>query len=232
MNLIYPPRCPICHDIIAPGCEMICTGCVEKLPLVEGKRCQKCGKPIHPDESYCADCLEYSHEYDQGIGIFLYDDLMRSSISHFKYMGRREYGRFFGMAAWKYGKEMLELWKPEVLVPVPIHSSKKVDRGYNQAEMIARVLGEYMKIPVAADAVLRVEKTTAQKELSQKERRENLKTAFRLSKNPFPWKRVLLIDDIYTTGSTADAVSRVLKDAGVQQIYVLSICIGRGFMVQ
>ena len=89
-----------------------------------------------------------------------------------------------------------------------------------------------MKIPVITDAVICAEKTKVQKELTKEERKKNLEHAFRMAKNPFPWKRVLLIDDIYTTGSTADAISRELRGAGVQEIYVLSICIGLGFMVQ
>lgn len=210
---------------------MICSGCADRLPLVTGERCIKCGKPIS-SEKYCDDCKEQNHVFDQGIGIFLYEEVMRKSISYFKYMGRQEYGAFYGMAAWKYGKEMLKRWEPEVLIPIPIHISRRIARGYNQAEIIACALAKQIHLPVIADAVIRVERTKAQKELSPKERKQNLEHAFQLRKTPFLWKRVLLIDDIYTTGSTADAVSRVLRAAGVQEIYVLSICIGRGFMVQ
>lgn len=180
---------------------------------------------------YCHDCMELSHEYTQGTGVFLYDDIMRKSISYFKYMGRREYGRFYAAAAWKYKKDILKQWNLQVIIPVPVHISRKIKRGYNQAEIIARVLGEIMGLPVAVDAVLRKEKTTAQKELSPEERRKNLKHAFIKGRDPFLWKRVLLVDDIYTTGSTADAVSRVLKERGAREIYVLSVCIGKGFVI-
>lgn len=232
MNLIYPPRCPVCHDIIAPGCVMICTACVEKLPYVGMHVCRKCGKPVYPEEEFCSDCLTIVHEYDQGMGVFLYDDVMRVAISKFKYMGRKEYGTFFGRAAWDYAREQLTLWRPEVIVPVPVHRSKKIERGYNQAAVIGRELAEYTQLPIAEDVVIRKEKTKAQKELSPEERRQNLQQAFTPGKNPFLWKRVLLVDDIYTTGSTVDAVSCVLKGMGAEEIYVLSICIGRGFMIQ
>lgn len=229
--MIYPARCPICHEIIESGYDLICPACAQELPLNCGYHCQKCGKPVEQSGDLCQDCTEYIHEYTQGMGIFLYDDKMRASIHRFKYMGRREYGRFYGIAAWKFGQEQLKRWNPQVLIPVPVHQSRKRTRGYNQAEVIARELAKQMQLPVETNVVIRKKKTKAQKELSPEERRKNLESAFAKGKDPLLWKRVLLIDDIYTTGSTADAVSKILWECGAQEIYVLSICIGRGFMV-
>lgn len=210
---------------------MICEKCVPLLPLNCGHQCEKCGKPVEDAEELCHDCIESEHVFTKGMGIFLYDDIMRTSIHKFKYQGRREYGRFYGSAAWKYGKEQLERWNPQVLIPVPVHKSRKAERGYNQAEVIARVLADQMGIPVASDVVIRIKKTKAQKDLSPEERKKNLESAFAKGKSSLLWKRVLLIDDIYTTGSTADAVSKILRASGAEEIYVLSICIGKGFMV-
>ena len=231
LDMIYPPRCPICHDIIDAGYEMICAKCVKMLPVLPDHCCKKCGKPIPELENYCHDCKVGEHEFTQGVSVFLYDEIMRASIAYFKYLGRREYGKFYAASIWKYRKQALSLWKAEVIVPVPVHSSRKAVRGYNQAEVIAKELGEYMNLPVVIDAVIRCGKTKAQKELTPEERKKNLQNAFAKGKNPFPWKRVLLIDDIYTTGSTVDAVTRVLKALGGEQIYVVSVCIGRGFVV-
>lgn len=210
---------------------MICENCVSLLPLNCGYQCKICGKPVEHAEELCHDCTESEHIFTKGMGIFYYDDIMRSSIHKFKYQGRREYGRFYGNAAWKYGQEQLKEWNPQVLVPVPVHISRKIQRGYNQAEVIAGVLAEQIGLPVATDVVIRKKKTKAQKDLSPEERKRNLESAFAKGKSPLLWKRVLLIDDIYTTGSTADAVSRILRESGAEEIYVLSICIGKGFMV-
>lgn len=229
--MIYPARCPICHEIVQPGYDMICEKCVPLLPLNCGYQCEKCGKPVEHTGELCPDCTESEHIFKKGMGIFYYDDIMRSSIHKFKYQGRQEYGRFYGNAAWKYGQEQLKKWNPQVLVPVPVHISRKIQRGYNQAEVIARVLAEQMGVPVAADVVIRKKRTKAQKDLSPEERKQNLEAAFAKGKSPLLWKRVLLIDDIYTTGSTVDAVSRILRESGAEEIYVLSICIGKGFMV-
>lgn len=232
LDLIYPPRCPICHDIVEPGYEMVCGRCLKQLPLVRDPKCEKCGKPVPEGEKLCYDCTVIEHAFSEGMGIFLYNEVMRKSMYKFKYLGRKEYGRFYGTAAWIYGKETLKAWNPEVIVPVPVHITRKRKRGYNQAEVISEVLGQYMHIPVSKGALKRCTKTVAQKELTVEERRRNLEGAFSVTGIFFPWKRVLLVDDIYTTGSTADSASKELKKYGIQEIYSLSICIGKGFVLQ
>ncbi len=211
---------------------MICGSCLRQLPFVSEPVCEKCGKPVSDGERLCHDCNEVEHVFTKGMGVFFYDEVMRKSMYNFKYMGRREYGQFYGTAAWLYGKERLKIWNPQVIVPVPIHPSRKKQRGYNQAEVISHVLGEYMKIPVSVNALKRSTKTVAQKELTVEERKENLWNAFSITGISFPWKRVLIVDDIYTTGSTIDSVASELKKYGIEEIYALSICIGRGFVIQ
>lgn len=232
-DLIYPPRCPICHDIRQPGRMLICDECVKKLPFVTGPTCRKCGKPIDPEDGErCFDCSGQEHVFDRGMGVFLYNDVMRKSIHYFKYKGRMEYGTFYAHCAWKAARENLELWKPQVIVPVPVHKMRLRRRGYNQAEIIGKELSRLTGIPCETGYVRRVTRTRAQKDLSPEERRKNLEHAFAPGRLSAEGKRVLLVDDIYTTGSTMDAVSRILKQGGAKEIYALSICIGRGFMVQ
>lgn len=178
LDLIYPPRCPICHDIVEPGYEMVCGRCLKQLPLVRDPKCEKCGKPVPEGEKLCYDCTVIEHAFSEGMGIFLYNEVMRKSMYKFKYLGRKEYGRFYGTAAWIYGKETLKAWNPEVIVPVPVHITRKRKRGYNQAEVISEVLGQYMHIPVSKGALKRCTKTVAQKELTVEERRRNLEGAF------------------------------------------------------
>lgn len=102
-------------------------------------------------------------------------------------------------------------------------------RGFNQAELIARKLGQELGISVSTDLLLRTKRTTAQKELNDQERKANLKNAFQVAKNNIEAKKILLIDDIYTTGSTIDAASAVLLEHGAEKVYFLSISIGRGY---
>ena len=245
---------------------MICGSCVKELPLVSMPKCVKCGKPVPKEEEMCFDCTKIQHCFTEGMGIFLYEEIMRKSMHHFKYLGRKEYGSFYGMAAWVYGRNTLELWSPQAIIPIPIHKSKLRARGYNQAEVIADVLGSYMGVPVLKNLLYRQTKTTAQKELTLEERRQNLEGAFAVSdayihmayglkkkklkrikqqmvsnKRAIPsgkiqkrviYDRILLVDDIYTTGSTMDSAANELKKCGIKEIYALSICIGKGFVIQ
>ena len=211
---------------------MICGSCMKQLPLVLEPKCTKCGKPVSEGDDVCYDCSVVAHAFTEGMGIFLYNEVMRKSMHYFKYMSRKEYGAFYAAAAWRYGKNTLLRWNPQVIVPIPVHKSRLRARGYNQAEVVAELLAGYMNIPVEKKILKRTSKTIAQKELTVEERRENLKDAFIAEQIPIPWERVLLLDDIYTTGSTMDAAAEALKKCGIREIYCLSVCIGKGFVLQ
>ena len=116
----------------------------------------------------------------------------------------------------------------EAIVPVPIHSSRRRARGFNQAEVLAEILGDKLKIPVEPQMLTREKKTRPQKELSAAERLKNLSGAFAAGKECGRIKRVLLVDDIYTTGSTIEACARVLQSAGVETVYFAVICMTGG----
>ncbi len=154
---------------------------------------------------------------------------MRESIGRFKYENRREYGDFYVREMLGSCKEAVRSWNIDLIIPIPLHRSRRRTRGFNQAELIARKLGKELGIPVSADTLLRSRKTKPQKELNDQERRNNLKNAFKIGKNDLEFKKILLIDDIYTTGSTIDAAASVLLDHGAEKVYFLSISIGRGY---
>jgi ComF family protein len=123
---------------------------------------------------------------------------------------------------------------PDILVPVPIHKSKYRERGYNQTEILANGIAKGLNIPVLPHLLIRDKKTLPQKQLSDKERLRNLQEAFILndkvfSEYPRKIKSILLIDDIYTTGSTIEACTNVLMRNGIENIYFITLCIGKGF---
>jgi ComF family protein len=153
---------------------------------------------------------------------------MRQSIARFKYSGRREYAAFYAEEILKRCAKELFSWQAEVLIPIPLHPSRRRKRGYNQAALLARELTKRCGIPTDEQLLYRVKKTKAQKELNDQERQTNLKHAFSVRKGEIPYKTVILIDDIYTTGSTIDAATAVLKESGIQTVYFLCICVGRG----
>ena len=110
---------------------------------------------------------------------------------------------------------------------MPVHGRKKRKRGFNQAELVAKELGKLTKIPVDTRYLIRTEETTPQKELTRSQRKANLKRAFAVRKKGVSYKRVLLIDDIYTTGATMDAISEILRENQTKIIFFLTICVGR-----
>ena len=126
-----------------------------------------------------------------------------------------------------YGK-WISSKKIEAIIPVPLHPSKKRKRGFNQAEILARELSEQTGIPVYTDVLFRIRKTSPQKMLGPGERKANLKGAFAVSAKWKACRNVLLIDDIYTTGSTIERCAGMLKKAGTENVWFLTISIGQG----
>jgi len=229
IGLLYPRRCPVCHEIVEEKGEVACGICRTRLPYIREPFCLQCGKPLLMEEQeYCSDCTRKTHAFYKGRAAFAYDEIMRRSIARFKYAGRREYADFYAEEILrKYAREMLH-WKCEVLVPIPLHSSRRRNRGFNQAELLAEKISKRSGIPVDRTLLYRHKKTHVQKELDDRERLTNLKNAFSVRKGKIPYKNIILVDDIYTTGSTMDAAAKILKENGIQTVYFLCICVGRG----
>ncbi len=231
-QLLFPRCCVVCDEILAPEevGEKIHSKCKEKIVPVAGSCCMQCGRPLEfSHKEYCYDCGRFPKlPIAGGKALFLYEGEIKKSMYRFKYGNRREYGDFFAEYAFAKLGAWMRICGIEAIVPVPMFRKKEKVRGYNQAESFAKALSVYTRIPVAQDIVVRVEDTTPQKELDPKERKKNLKNAFQTGKNIVQYKKVLVVDDIYTTGSTAAAVAETLTKANVSQIYFLSICIGRG----
>lgn len=235
LDLIYPARCPVCGQIVVPRGNRICEPCRKKLQYITEPRCKKCSKPIESEEKeYCSDCERKDYHFTKGYAVWVYDEVMKGSIAEFKYHNKREYALFYVEELLHiYGNAILK-FAPDVIVPIPIHNSKYRQRGYNQAEIIASMIGKELDIPVISNLLLRNRKTMPQKQLSDKERLRNLKKAFEFNK-PVADRygkvinKLLIVDDIYTTGSTIEACANVLKSNGVNDICFITLCIGKGF---
>lgn len=124
---------------------------------------------------------------------------------------------------------MIRGWGPDLIMPVPLHKRRRRKRGYNQAGILGRRLGRLLGIRVDDKSLVRRAYTDPQKKLGRRERKKNLRNAFALKESFKPVPAVLLVDDIYTTGNTIDAVSEVLKKKGVEKVYFLTISIGQGY---
>lgn len=225
LGLIYPRRCPICHEIVKDKGKLICIECRKEVHDLKEPFCKKCGKPISVFENeYCNGCKNQSHSFDRGWACFHYSKKMKESMYYFKYKGRREYANFYVTELIPKILPYIEKIAPQVVVPVPIHKKRMDQRGYNQAYLIAKRVSKALHIPSNQKLVTRVENTKALKELDRRQRKASLRHAFQVIEGAGGYERILLVDDIYTTGSTMDAISYLLKKQGVKEVYFVVIC--------
>jgi len=228
LDFIYPKRCPVCDDIVIPKGKLVCGSCKNILIPLQEPLCYKCGRQIISNSSeYCDTCMSYNFSFDKAFSLWPYNSTVKTSLSNFKYRGRREFAEYYADKLYEHFHNALPKLNISAVVPVPIHPERLKNRGYNQAELIAEILAKKLDLPIVTDYLIRSKNTLAQKNLDPVSRRKNLREAFRINHNSkfyeIQLKNILLIDDIYTTGSTADACSAVLKEAGTEKVYVLCV---------
>lgn len=245
IDMIFPRRCPVCGEIVLPQGALICETCVPKLSPVRQPTCRKCGKEVIGERTeYCPDCMRHKRSFESGVALFRYNEAARKSMAAVKYKNKREYLDFYAAAADYRFRRTAAAWRADALIPVPVHVSRMRTRGFNQAEEFARRLGKLWDVPVETGVLVRSKKTVPQRELNPQERLKNLQQAFTVRPERRTYgqkqahgggnclrdalKTVILIDDIYTTGSTMEACARALKEAGVSEIHFIVICIVGG----
>lgn len=227
-SLLYPPGCPVCDRLLGAGTQRMCPSCERRVHYLSGALCCQCGKKLADCEAeYCGDCRRRRHLFTAGRALYEYGDIA-PALYRFKYEGRREYAGFFGRElAGQLGGYIRSL-EPDGLVPIPMYPAKERRRGYNQAGLLAQAMGRELNLPVYPKLVSRIRNTRPLKELNSEERVNNLKRAFNLAENGVKLKTIILVDDIYTTGSTMDQVSAVLLAGGCQKVYFVTLAIGAG----
>lgn len=189
----------------------------------------RCSKPVRrAEQEYCYDCTHAVHLYDKGLSLWLHRKPVNQSIYQFKYHNQRRFGEIYAEEILRVHGHAIESWNPDLILPVPLHKRRRKKRGYNQAAIIGRKLGSSLGIPVDEKSLRRRIYTDPQKKLGKRERKENLNRAFALRKDFSAVPAVLLIDDIYTTGSTIDAIAGLLKKKGIEKVYFLTVSIGQG----
>ncbi len=234
IRLLFPPRCPFCDGILLSSIflppKLVCDDCRGKLEYVGEPACKKCGKPLEDERrEYCFDCARHAFDFAQGKALWVYRGAVKESIYRFKYHSRQEYAQFYGRELVCVYGQWIKKRKIDALIPIPLSKRRLRRRGFNQAECIAREVGRQLGIPVYTNILFRVRDTKAQKELNDEERKNNLKKAFKTTSNKVQLEHILLIDDIYTTGSTMNEAAGELKRSGAGEIYCLSVSIGRGY---
>ncbi|MBP5184326.1 MAG: ComF family protein [Lachnospiraceae bacterium] len=231
-DLLFPVTCPVCGDVVVPKGRRICSDCKKMLPYLKGPACLKCGKPVaFPTDEYCDACLGRERSFDRSASVFEYNTLMQRMIGDYKFRNRKDFALFFSDELETGFKNHFTGEGIQALVPVPIHASRKRFRGYNQSAILCGELSKRLDIPVYG-CLVRHKKTVPQKTLDAAERRKNLQDAMSFVEPEdflsagFKPKKVLIVDDIYTTGATAEACAEILKENGIEKVFVLSIATG------
>lgn len=217
---LYPDKCASCGKLMdIYKNEWLCPSCKDAFAELSGPVCKKCGA-----FRCCCPKGEGFH-FDKNISFFLYDENMRRAIHSFKYGKKLSQGRALGkLMADAFKKRNIDVQDYDYIVPVPIHKERLRERGFNQSEILAMKISEITKIPLSTKIVKRIKDTIPQSTLSYEGRLKNVKNSFKVSKASNIYrKNIILIDDIFTSGSTADAVSKVLKENGAAKVLSVTL---------
>ena len=228
-KLLFPMRCPACRDVMEEDGTFIHNECRRRFRRIKEPCCFKCGRALQDvEEDLCPECRKKHHSYKYGLTLFEYNDTARQSMIDFKGKGILQNGDFYaGEIASELGGKLKRI-SPEVLIPVPITRRRRLERGFNQSEYIADIIGKKLGIPVDSDVLFRKGKGISQKLLSRRERSERKDSEFECVED-LPYKNICIVDDIYTTGNTIESCTRALLSAGAENVGFLTVFSGDMF---
>lgn len=230
-SLVYPPHCLVCsnHSTADPSGPGVCPPCRAAIVSNRPPFCRKCSRYLgaHIEQTYCKECRNAKPSFDFAWSACLYEDPLKELIHRFKYGQKTQLRRLFAEAMISFIKEYgLDTEQFDMIVPVPLSSTRSRERGYNQAQLLAQELAREFSIPLVQNYLRRVRHTHPQSFLDEKQRWTNIKGAFTIRKlKNLRRKNILLVDDLLTTGATASEAARVLKDAGAGTVGVLTLAI-------
>ena len=204
-DTVFPPLCYICYQPLSRDRKIICESCWGCIPKFDG----------------ILDPSLKSRRLNNLLILFEFDDIVRLMIHLFKYKNHLTLADYFALEAKERYSEMLRN-AYQAIIPVPLHQTRRRERGYNQSEQICMALSKLIHVPVRSDYLVRIHPTKSQTRMSREDRDKNVKNAF-YSPSGMQENRILLVDDVITTGSTIEACSNSLKRAGVKEVDILAV---------
>jgi ComF family protein len=224
-SLLYPGRCRACGSALGAGEKFFCRACLADVKRVGQPQCSICGRPF-PDGSGrdhpCRECMEKRPPFDMARAPLVYKGTVKEAVHLYKYRPVRSLKGYLG----DFIEEGAKKWFPDATVAaaVPLHKRRLRHRGFNQSLFLAGRASEVLGIKLSVDGLVRIRHTRPQVDLSPKDREENVRGAFLVrSPGEFSGERVLLVDDVYTTGATVKECAKVLRKAGAEAVYVLTV---------
>jgi ComF family protein len=222
-DLIFPFSCEICHKKleVSSGRQYLCAECIGKIKLIREEICSCCGKEsaISP----CRSCKEKKQIFQKARSAGIYEGVLKECIHLFKYNRKTYLARPLGKLLIDLIYCEQDLSKAELLVPVPLDKRKYRERGFNQAQLLAATISKKTGIPISR-GLYRIGNAPSQTQLSCQERIKNVEGLFKVAgNNGIMGKSILLVDDVFTTGATANECARTLLRAGAQKVNVLTV---------
>lgn len=221
VDFVFPRICPGCDERVSGRAGLVCLDCLKSMEPLRDPLCPVCGAPDTAVGSVaCANCPPHPRHFTRARAATSFRNVARTLVERVKYAERTEYVPVMGeLMAAVFEREFLRV-PPDLLVPVPLHRVRQRERGFNQAERLARHLSLLFKVPLAPrGAVVRVRATPSQTRLGREERAENIRGAFEVRiPELFAGRSLLLVDDVFTTGATLNEVAGALTPCGPDDI--------------
>jgi ComF family protein len=221
LDLLFPPRCAVCGRRGAP----LCTACLATVRVLDAQRCARCDAPLPPTEEAlagrCAACQAEPPGALAGLRVAArYEDTLRLAIIEFKFHRIRRLAEPLGDLLAEVSFPLLPM--VDLIAPVPLHPTRRRERGFNQAELLARRCGRRLGRPMRVDLLARLRATPSQVRLTTAERHANMRDAFAARPGAaaiVAGRRVLLVDDVCTSGATLKAAASALREAGAAAVW-------------
>jgi ComF family protein len=229
LDLCFPRRCSACQQTqLLSHKGFWCSSCLEQIPWVQAPLCPCCGRPFpnSPTSSdhHCELCLRNVFLFDTARSATIYAGTIRDRIHQLKFGGQLHWIPALVDLLLQGAARRSSVLETQLIVPVPLHNKRLRQRGFNQSALIAQGLGRRYGLPVLLGALIRHRSTQPQTRLGRRERLQNVRGAFSIAHPALVRDRsLLLVDDVFTTGTTLNECARVLKDAGAREVHAMTV---------
>ena len=228
IHLIYSAQCVMCETTLQFDEKYICHACQSKIAPLREPLCRKCACELAPFLAHtrrmCSSCASKKFYYTRCLSVIRYDELTKRVLHEVKFKKRRSLMNIFNEQLRRQLARMREELITRIVIPVPLDHKRKYERQFNQSELLAKKISRFCRLPYTSKILKRIKKGIPQSMLNRKERLSNLAGAFMVQhKKAIEAKKLLLFDDVFTTGSTVNECAKVLMDAGARDVTVFTL---------